>query len=210
MQPVLYYVHDPMCSWCWGFSRTLKKLLASLPGEIEVRRLLGGLAADTDAPMPARMQQHIKNNWTRIEDTILGVKFNFDFWTENTPRRSTYPACRAVIAARQQGEKYDVLMTMEIQKAYYQQARNPSDNQTLIELADNLDLSVDKFKKDLLSDETAEKLIAEINFSRELYIESFPGLVLETAKDIYPIKLDYNNSEIMLNAIQSVLSESAD
>lgn len=209
MQPILYYVHDPMCSWCWGFSGTLKKLLSSLPEEIEVRRLLGGLASDTDALMPISLQQQIKSNWTRIEDTIPGVKFNFDFWTKNTPRRSTYPACRAVIAARMQGEKYDVLMTREIQKAYYQQARNPSDDLTLIELAGDLNLSVDEFKKDLLSDETQKKLIEEINISRDMYVESFPNLVLEKDKKIYSIKLDYNNSEAMLNAIQGVLTEQA-
>jgi len=205
MQPILYYVHDPMCSWCWGFSRTLNELLASLADEIEVRRLLGGLAPDTDSPMPVSMQQHIKNNWTRIEDTIPGVKFNFDFWTKNSPRRSTYPACRAVIAARQQGEKYDILMTCEIQKAYYQDARNPSDNVVLTELASNLNLSHEKFKKDLNTDETHEKLTEEINMAREIYADSFPNLVLNVENEFFSIPVDYNNSKIMLEAINNKL-----
>ena len=205
MQPILYYVHDPMCSWCWGFSRTLNELLASLPDEIEVRRLLGGLAPDTDSPMPVSMQQHIKNNWTRIEDTIPDVKFNFDFWAKNSPRRSTYPACRAVIAARQQGEEKDILMTKAIQKAYYKQARNPSNDITLIELAGELNLSVEKFKKDLNSDETHEKLIEEINMAREIYADSFPNLVLKVESEFVSIPVDYNNSKIMLEAINNKL-----
>ena len=205
MQPILYYVHDPMCSWCWGFSRTLNELLASLPNEIVVRRLLGGLAPDTDSPMPVSMQQHIKNNWTRIEDTIPGVKFNFDFWTKNSPRRSTYPACRAVIAARQQGEKYDVLITREIQKAYYQHALNPSDNIVLTELASNLNLLLEKFKKDLSLDETHEKLIEEINMAREIYANSFPNLVLKVESEFFSIPVDYNNSKIMLEGINNKL-----
>ncbi len=205
MKAILYYVHDPMCSWCWGFSRTLNELLASLPDEIEVRRLLGGLAPDTDSPMPVSMQQHIKNNWTRIEDTIPGVKFNFDFWTKNSPRRSTYPACRAVIAARQQGEKYDILMTREIQKAYYQHALNPSDNIVLTELASNLNLLPEEFKKDLNSDETHEKLIEEINMAREIYADSFPNLVLKVESEFFSIPVDYNNSKIMLEGINNKL-----
>ena len=205
MQAILYYVHDPMCSWCWGFSRTLNELLASLPDEIEVRRLLGGLAPDTDSPMPVSMQQYIKNNWTRIENTIPGVKFNFNFWTKNSPRRSTYPACRGVIAARQQGEKYDILMTREIQKAYYQHAFNPSDNVVLTELASNLNLSLEKFKKDLNSDETHEKLMEEINMARELYADSFPNLVLKVESEFFSIPVDYNNSKIMLEAINNKL-----
>ena len=194
-----------MCSWCWGFSRTLNELLASLPNEIVVRRLLGGLAPDTDSPMPVSMQQHIKNNWTRIEDTIPGVKFNFDFWTKNSPHRSTYPACRAVIAARQQGEEKDILMTKAIQKAYYKQARNPSNDITLIELAGELNLSVEKFKKDLNSDEIHGKLIDEINMAREIYADSFPSLVLKVESEFVSIPVDYNNSKIMLEAINNKL-----
>jgi len=163
------------------------------------------LAPDSDIAMPESMQEQIKSNWSRIEDTISGVKFNFDFWTEAIPRRSTYPACRAVIAARQQGEQYDVLMTQEIQKAYYQEARNPSDNSTLIELANNLGLSIDTFKKDLVSEETQEKLMEEISIARELYAESYPNIVLKTGDSIQSIQINYNDSNVMLNAIEKTL-----
>jgi len=203
---ILYYVHDPMCSWCWGFSKTLTELLESLPREIEVQRLLGGLAPDSDAAMPSSMKEQIKSNWSRIEDTISGVKFNFDFWTETIPRRSTYPACRAVIAARQQGEQYDALMTQEIQKAYYREARNPSDNSTLIELANNLALSIDTFKTDLVSAETQEKLIEEITMARELYAESYPNLVLKVGNKTQSISINYNDSKVMLDKIEKALS----
>jgi putative protein-disulfide isomerase len=208
MKPILYYIHDPMCSWCWGFSRTINELLEHLPKEIEVHRLLGGLAVDTDALMPESMQEQIKSNWTRIEDTISDVKFNFDFWTNNIPRRSTYPACRAVIAARQQGKDYDVEMTKAIQRAYYQEARNPSDNSTLIELAEELGLSTYDFEKDLNSKKIQDELMQEINLSRELYAESLPNLVLKTTNEIYSIRLDYNSSEVMLNSIRDKLQDS--
>lgn len=206
MKTILYYVHDPMCSWCWGFSRVLNELFEHLPEEIEVHRVLGGLAKDSDEPMPNNMQQYIKSNWSRIEDRIPGVKFNYDFWSKCIPRRSTYPACRAVIAARQQGQQYDVLMTKEIQKAYYQNALNPSDNSTLIKLADNLNLSLEKFEKDLLSEGTQEKLIEEIHFCRELFAESFPDLVLQVGDEHFSIPLDYSNSKTMLEEIKRRLA----
>ena len=205
MKAILYYVHDPMCSWCWGFSRALNELLENLPKDIEVCRLLGGLAADSDVPMPDSMQQYIKSNWSRIEDRIPGVKFNFDFWSKCIPRRSTYPACRAVIAARQQGEENDVKMTKAIQNAYYQEARNPSDESILIELALELNLSIDDFKQDLISNEIEDKLMQEINLTRELYAESYPNLVLKTASESISIPIDYNNSQTMLDLINQSL-----
>lgn len=207
MKAILYYVHDPMCSWCWGFSHTLNELLNNLPKEIEVQRLLGGLAVDSLTPMPESMQQKIKSYWLRIEDTIPGVRFNFDFWSKCTPRRSTYPACRAVIAARKQGHENDVKMTQAIQRAYYQQARNPSDNTTLIELANEIGLSVSDFEKDLIAEETQERLKQEINQARELYAESYPNLVLQVEADIFPIPIDYVSSTSMINFIRNILSQ---
>ena len=205
MKSILYYIHDPMCSWCWGFSQTLTDLIAELPENIEVIRLLGGLAPDSDEAMSPVMQEQIKTNWLRIEETIAGVKFNFDFWTKNIPRRSTYPACRAVIAARQQGEEYDVAMTQAIQRAYYQEARNPSDNSTLIEVAGELNLSTSKFENDFFSDDIENEFIHEMVFSRELYAESYPSLVLVIGDESFTIKINYNNSHVMKEKIEKHL-----
>lgn len=205
MKAILYYIHDPMCSWCWGFSSTLNELLESLPKEVEVRRLLGGLAPDSDVPMPTSMQESIKSNWSQIEDKIPGVKFNYDFWTKTIPRRSTYPACRAVLAARKQDKKYDVLMTKAIQRAYYQESRNPSDNATLTELAKEVNLSVTQFEKDLTSYEIQRELLQEITFSHALYAESYPSLVLVVRDQNFTIRINYNESEHMLEEIKKYL-----
>lgn len=193
MNPVLYYAHDPMCSWCWGFSSAFNELLDKLPVEVEVQRILGGLAMDSDVPMPESMQQQIKTTWKQIENMISGVSFNYDFWEKNIPRRSTYSACRAVIAARQQGNKYDTEMTKAIQKAYYQQARNPSNNSTLIELAAEIGLNTKYFIQTLNSKETKQQLINEINLSRSLFIESFPSLVLQLNDEHWSINIDYSS-----------------
>jgi len=194
-----------MCSWCWGFAPVLTQLLSSLPEGIELRRVLGGLAVDSDVPMPAEMQSMLQETWRRIETRIPETKFNFDFWTQCQPRRSTYPSCRAVITARQQGAQFDVLMTTAIQKAYYQQARNPSDIETLVELANELELDTSKFKEDISSETTQQVLDAEIELSRELHAESFPSLVLERGSSTWAVPIDYNNAKPMLEFVDSIL-----
>lgn len=207
MKAILYYVHDPMCSWCWGFSQALSELLEGLPKEIEVRRILGGLAADSDIPMPANMQGSLKGNWSRIEESISGVKFNFDFWSQNTPKRSTYPACRAVIAAREQGKRFDKMMTAAIQRAYYKQARNPSENLVLLQLAEELDLEMIRFSADLNSNETEKKLQQEISLSQELYIESYPSLAIKLGSALHNIDINYNSSHSMHEEILLLIKE---
>ena len=200
----LYYVHDPMCSWCFGFSQTYKQLLKLLPADIEVVRLLGGLAPDSELAMPYDMQIQLQKTWHTIEDQIPGVKFNFDFWETQLPRRSTYPACRAVIAARNQGLENDTLMTAAIQRAYYLQARNPSEHNTLVEIATELGLSANMFEKDLLSAETQTTLVKEIALARQLFVESYPSLVLTHGQANDDIAIDYRDALAMLKQINRI------
>ena len=110
----LYYAHDPMCSWCWGFRPVWEQLTHRLPSNVRTQRLLGGLAPDNNQPMSEQTRERIQDTWRRIEQRIPGTEFNFDFWEKCQPRRSTYPACRAVIAAGRQGEKQEERMILAI------------------------------------------------------------------------------------------------
>jgi len=201
----MYYAHDPMCSWCWGFAPVLRELEAGLPDGVVVQRLLGGLAEDTDRTMPEEMQQRIQSTWRRIRETIPGTEFNFDFWTRCVPRRSTWASCRAVIAARRQGAACDRQMTAAIQHAYYMQARNPSDESTLVELAQELGLDEARFVADLDSAATRAELQREMQRCESLRIQSFPALVLAAGDHEWHIPLDYHDSTHLLELVQELL-----
>jgi len=193
-----------MCSWCWAFESTRKQLFEQLDDNIEIVRLLGGLAPDSDEPMPKQMQEFLQNTWRKIEQQVPGTRFNFDFWQQCKPRRSTYPSNRAVIAARFQGVKFDELMTHRIQQAYYTEAKNPSDNETLISLASDLGLDDNKFEQDLLSEQVNDTLMKEISDSRKLGLNSFPSLAVISQGRLTHINLDYNNVEPMLSQINAL------
>ena len=203
MNKKLIYVHDPMCSWCYGFSKTYMQLIEKLSEDIEVVRLLGGLAPDTDEIMPESTRQMVQQNWGRISEVIPGVVFNYDFWTKCQPRRATYPACRAVIAAREQGEEFDDAMTRQIQQAYYQQAQNPSENETLVELAGEIGLDQDRFLEQLTADQTHQQLLDEIATVRSIGISGFPSLVLQKDDRLESVLVNYTDVEAMLTLIQA-------
>jgi putative protein-disulfide isomerase len=199
----LVYAHDPMCSWCWGFDKVFTQLQQTLPGSVELTRLLGGLALDSSEPMPGEMQTYLQQTWKTIEKTIPGTRFNHDFWTACQPRRSTWPACRAVIAARMQGIEFDHPMTNAIQRGYYLEAKNPSDDATLIEIAERIGLDRSAFSRELNSETTQQKLALEMRLSRQLGVRGFPSLVLLTAGSVQHIEIDYNDASKMLDQIQS-------
>ena len=132
-----------MCSWCWGFRPVWGAIreavennkLNTFSENIDLRYVLGGLAPDSDEPMPQQMRQYIQSAWQQIQAHIHGTEFNFDYWVKCQPRRSTYPSCREVLAAKKQGQHYEAVMIDGIQRAYYLEVKNPSDVETLSQVA---------------------------------------------------------------------------
>ncbi|KRT55489.1 putative protein-disulfide isomerase [endosymbiont of Ridgeia piscesae] len=203
----LFYIHDPMCSWCWAFAPVLDKLQRQLPAEIRFTRLLGGLAPDNPAPMAAEMREQLQATWRRIEQKLPEIRFNFDFWSRCEPRRSTYPACRAVIAARSLNDSKEQPMIRTIQQAYYRQTRNPSDAATLIELAGKIGLDPARFRVALNDSATDTILKQEIAQAQAMHATSFPALVLELDGGFWPVPVDYHSAEPILETIAMICGE---
>lgn len=204
--PELLYFHDPMCSWCWAWVPTLERLLAKLPPGLVFRRVLGGLAPDTDEPMSEEMRIMVQRSWRRIQEQVPGTELNFAFWSECQPRRATHVACRAVIAARRQDPAWEIPMTRAIQRAYYTQARNPSDVATLLELAKEIGLDRDQFAEDLPSASVRQELAQEMRLAHDLDVDSFPTLILRMGTQARPIPIDYRHAEPSHKAIVTAMT----
>jgi len=201
----LYYIYDPMCSWCYAFEKTLLELQQQLPSTLNFKYILGGLAPDSTEPMPAETQTMVQQAWRQIEQTVPNLHFNFDFWSQNTPHRSTYPACRALLAAEQQTPDLSSTLRQVIQKAYYQEAKNPSLDDILIECAAQTSLDIKKFNNALNSMEIKIKLDQHIQFSRSLKVHSYPSLCLILNDQIYNININYTDSTNIIKQVDTLL-----
>jgi len=193
-----------MCSWCYAFDRVLRQIEAGLPKSIKIEKILGGLAPDSIEVMPAPMAAMIERNWQQIEQTVAGVRFNFDFWKLSQAMRSTYPSCRAVLAAKTQGTEFENKMIAQIQSAYYQNAKNPSLDSILIKCAKQIGLNVQMFESDYGGELINELLLEQIQFSRSIGVSTYPSLCLEIDQNILPIMIDYNNADYIVEQILKV------
>ena len=201
--PTLYHVHDPMCSWCWGYRKTWDEIRAALPDSVAVVNVVGGLAPDSEEPMTAEQQTLIASYWQQVADKT-GASFNFDFWKNCQPRRSTYPACRAVLAAKKQSAEQ--AMIDAIQQAYYLRSLNPSDQDTLVLLAAELKLDANLFRTDLASQRIQSELEQNFELRRSIGVYSFPSLVLRVNGTATALTTNYNSSQSTLEEIARLLS----
>ena len=179
-----------MCSWCWGFKETRDEVFNKIGGEVRIEFVMGGLAKDSDEPMPEETKSYVQDAWRKVTAST-GAEFNWDFWETCQPRRSTYPACRAVIAAAESG----AMMFDRIQRAYYLEARNPSELEVLCSLATELGLDEAEFLVNLKSPQVEAELQAGFNTRRRLGAYSFPSLVLESEGKVHFLSEGYSPTE---------------
>ncbi len=201
----LYYIHDPMCSWCYAFKSVLTKLRQQLPASLQFQSVIGGLAPDTKEAMPEETQKMVQQSWHRIEQKCPEIKFNFDFWHQTTPIRSTYPACRALLAAKQQGSQFEAMMLEAIQMAYYQQAQNPALDDTLFACAQQIGLQMAPFQQDYASASIEQQLQAELALTDQLNVSSFPSLRLALDTNIWPVAIDYCDEQTILEDVERLV-----
>ncbi|MCF6455758.1 DsbA family protein [Pseudoalteromonas sp. MMG024] len=184
------YVMDPMCAWCYGFTPELEAFLQA-HSDIDIEWVMGGLAPDNDQPMTEQMRATIADYWHQIE-AKTNVTFNHDYWRCNTPYRSTYLACRAVIVASDLLDNGAEKMVNAIQIAYYQKAQNPSLENTLIECAAEIGLDEVEFVHALNSEQTQKRLTQHLGMAQQLHVTGFPALFyLDDNNQAYPLALGF-------------------
>jgi len=204
----LWYAHDPMCSYCYAFSPVFAQLEETLSfSGTQVKYLLGGLAPDSNQAMDSTTIAHVKAAWLTISEEY-GTEFNFDYWDKNTPRRSTYNACRAVLVAKEHNLEKE--MIHGIQQAYYLQAKNPSNINILADIAESIGIDVSDFTGKLLSPEINQQLRYNIEQARVFSMYTFPSLVLVCEKGASKITIDYKNADNMASMIENILLTDSD
>ena len=199
--PRLLYVVDPMCSWCWGFTGVRREVSVAFP-DLEWQLVMGGLAPDSDEPMDEETRGYVQDTWRAVSQQT-GAEFNHDFWTECAPRRSTYPSCRAVIVAGESGKAEEMLAA--IQRAYYQEARNPSDTETLTTLAADIGLDPAAFEAALHSPETQTKLERDFALRSAVGAYSFPSVGLLDGEEAQLIATGWCAASVLTAALREAL-----
>ena len=92
-------------------------------------------------------------------------------------------------------------MIYGIQKSYYLEAQNPSNDDVLINIAESLGLDTEKFEIDLKSSQVNEILLDEIKLTRSMDMNSMPSLALQINGTLKVIDIDYLDANYIVKQI---------
>lgn len=125
------FAGDPMCSWCYGFSRELAEALALLPPiSLEIR--VAGIWAGGQQRLDAQAKNLRLSHWARVE-AAAGVPFNRDaMMARENFIYDTEPISRAFVAGKHLVPGLQQLRLFRaLQHAFYVEGLNTTDEATL-------------------------------------------------------------------------------
>lgn len=190
----LIYVGDPMCSWCYGFSPKVDKLLQLHP-DMELRLIMGGLRYRGNEKM-ADLSGFLKEHWEEVAHRT-GRAFKFDILNQEDLIYDTGPACRAVVAASMVQPSLVWVFFKTLQSAFYHDNADPTSEETFIDIAQKCGMSPSEFRKAFHDTKSEDALLAQLQWASANRIHGFPTVLYKSGSKIFLLSNGYTTAEIM-------------
>lgn len=191
----LLYFADPMCSWCWGFLPSVKKLVERYGDQTMLSVVLGGLHCGTQKSLEPSMKETIRCHWERVHEAT-GQPFDRSFFDRPDFVYDTEPSCRAVVAARRIAVECALPVLERLHRAFYAENRDITDEPTLVSLcAEHLGISETRFAEVYGQEETQLETYSDFELARELGVRGFPTLLAREACSITVLTQGYSPLE---------------
>jgi putative protein-disulfide isomerase len=201
---VLSYYGDPMCSWCWGITPHLERIMEYFKLQLKFETVLGGLRPGGGEPWSNSMKEMLQVHWEHVQ-ARSGQEFNYNLLQWNSFNYDTEPSCRAVRVARDLIPKTEYDFFKEIQFKFYVKNEDPTKLEFYQSICEKFEISFQIFKERFSSDDY-KKLVKEDFIRSSFYgITSFPSLVLTIDDRIELITKGYSDFESMRKRIETVL-----
>ena len=199
----IIYIGDPMCSWCYGVSDNLAKLVNANQDKNEIEIVLGGLRPGGGDEWNANFTNFLDQHWKEVNHKS-GVPFNHTLLKSEYFNYDTEPACRAVVVVRDMDAKITLDFFKAIQKEFYVMNKDPKTMGFYKPLLQKFNLDIDVFASKFQSQEYKLKTQKDFNRSAQLGVRSFPTVLFQKGDNVTPIANGYATFEQMQSKIDEL------
>ncbi|UFU01341.1 DsbA family protein [Radiobacillus kanasensis] len=174
-KPVEVYVFvDPLCPECWSLEPSLKKLSIEYGRYFTIRPILSGQLTTLNKDKFDKPQK-LRDIWEKTASRT-GMSCDGDLWLEN-PISFPWIASIAIKAAELQGLRAGRRFLRKIQECMFLEKMDISKEDVLMNVAKQVHLDVEEFKRDLYSTSSQKALQCDLKLTKEMEVEYIPTLV---------------------------------
>ena len=206
--PLLIYLMDPQCGWCFGHHHAIapfSKLHGNAGPDAALRVVAGGLFIPRRAWSASKGDE--KRPIAKRVEATYGVRFSEDYFRNvlGGPWLDSTPPCRGIIASEVMGAN-PLTFAGSLMDGAFRLGRNISETDVVIDLATEFGLERREFATTLASEIVESRLRAALGFSRRV-ATGFPSVFLQSAPNTPLRRL--GGGELTTDDIRAAVSSAA-
>jgi len=204
----IYYVYDPLCGWCYGFSPVMMKLQRDHSDEFEIEVVSGGMVTGKQiGPMSAEKRRYIKNAYKRVEQ-MTGVKFgegyvNGTLESETCIQTSEIPSIALEVFRAKHPER-SLEFAHAIQHAIFSDGMQPAVLENYKPLAEKFGMDGNEFIALMSDSNHINKASEQFLLASRWGVQGFPAVLVLHNDSLYMIANGYTSFENLLGSIEQV------
>ena len=191
----LRYYADPLCSWCYGFSPELTRLLQGEP-QARVALVMGGLRPYNTERMSLAFRTMLREHWNSVA-TVTGLPFSQAVLDRDDFVYATEPACRAVVTARHMVPAQALSLMKAIQRAFYRDGRDATQPAVLADIASEEGFDRTTFLAAMESDPMRVATRADFAATQTMGVSGFPTVALARGEELYLVTSGFVTHDVL-------------
>ncbi len=207
-KPTIYYVFDPFCSWCFGFTPVMLQLKEKFADHFDFEILSGGMVLGSRVHSVTQKTQFFLEGYQAIEE-CTGARFGKAFLEEAiyTPGiiiDSEVPS-RALFLFKEMQPDHVFTFAHAIQEAFYVDGLNLNEKAVFGQLAARYGVGADYFTQQLKDPEYRTRAFESFAKAKELGAESYPTVILEDNGKVEVLFKGYRKLEDAAQILQTLI-----
>ncbi|WP_419826475.1 DsbA family protein [Sphingomonas sp.] len=203
--PVLHYVYDPLCGWCYAVTPMVDAVAAAgIPLSLH-----GGGLWDAPTRLAREKLAYIRQSDARI-GALTGQQFGDAYLNgllgDNATVFWSQPTIAAVLAAGELEPGAERRMLHAIQQAHYVAGLRVVESDVLAVVAAGIGLDQDAFAAAFAPDAAADHIERTRRFMARAGLSGFPGFVLENGPELVRVPHEdfYGRPDVFVEALAAM------
>lgn len=193
-RPVIYYIYDVLCGWCYGFSPVMEEFYQQHQENVDFRVLSGGMVlGEREGPI-GEVAGYIEQAYKQVEETT-GVKFGEGFLNNilkpGTAQFTSLPGALAMATFRLYQPDNAIAFAARMQKALYDEGLPPAEAKTYGHCAEDFGMNAKDFMRLMVDKKKLELVNEEFNVVKKWGIQGLPAVVYQKKEQGYLLTRGY-------------------
>ncbi|HAD96272.1 MAG TPA: protein-disulfide isomerase [Cryomorphaceae bacterium] len=211
-KPVIYYIYDALCGWCYGFSPVISEFFRKNRDNYEFQVLSGGMVTGEQEGPVNEVAGYIRDAYRNVEQTT-GIEFGKAFLEgtleEGTAYFSSVPAALAMALFRTQRPEEMIPFATRIQKAIYYDGLPPAEVSTFGECARDFNMDAELFQQRMTEPAVQNLVQQEFHVVARWGVRGFPSVVYKDGDQAFMISRGYSPLSELEQTFANVRAEIA-